>query len=331
MTGFHFRPTEPDEAGRVREFLASVFRTGLSAPSLDPALIHWKYYEPRPDWVGGRSFVLERNAAIVAHGCVWPMRLGHIEASQIIDWAGARSSPGAGLLLRREIEKMVPVSVAIGGSEDSRNVLPRAGYKTAAQFRRFARVLHPVRQMRQRKRGAFWRNAAKTFRNALWQIQAFPSLPAGWSFQPVQAFSPADLPPQSIRPAELLNYFLRCPGAEVRGYRLLREKEPAGFFLISEVAGQARIADLHTADGWDAGVAAAVQAARQSKSASELVANSSYAPFSRALTEAGFIARGEQPVYVLDKSSALADRPVHITSADYDDFFGIYADDPFVT
>ena len=118
----------------------------------------WKYYEPRPDWEGSRSYVLESGGAIISHGCVQPMKLetsvGVVPACQIIDWAADSAFPGMGLLLRRKVEGMVGVCIGVGGGEDSRNVMPRAGYKTLCQYQTFARPVRPLRQFGARPSGA---------------------------------------------------------------------------------------------------------------------------------------------------------------------------------
>lgn len=334
MPPFTFRATEASESLRIREFLAGVFGTGLDAPSLQPNLIRWKYYDPRPDWAGSRSYVLERGGDYVAHGCVWPMRLFGVGACQIIDWAGAPKAVGAGLLLRREIEKLVTVSVGIGGSEDSRKVMPRAGYKTVAEYRAFVRVLRPLRQFGRRTEPTLLLRAAKTARAWIWSLPRVPRTPVGWSVDAVTHFRAEDLAATAVRSAELLNYLMACPVVRMHGYVLRKNGQIAGELLLAEVDGQARIADLQLAAGeqedWAAAVGLSTRVAAEN-GASEVVAHSSFDPLSDALRAAGYRERGREPVFIKAPRGDIAVPPLHITPADYDDFFAVIPGQPFAT
>ncbi len=334
MPPFTIRPTEAGESLRVREFLAGIFGTGIDAPSLRLDLIRWKYYDARPDWAGSRSYVLERGGEYAAHGCVWPMRLFGVDACQIIDWAGAPKAAGAGLLLRREIEKRVTVSVGIGGSEDSRKVMPRAGYKTVAAFRTFVRVLRPFRQFGRRTERTLLLRAAKTARAWLWSLPLLPRTPAGWSIDAVTRFRDEDLDTGAVRSPELLNYLMACPVVRMHGYVLRKNGRIAGHLLLADVDSQARIADLQLTAGeredWAAAVGLATRLAAQN-GASEVVAHSSFEPFSDALRAAAYRERGSEPVFVKGAWGDGAMPPLHITPADYDDFFAISPGQPFAT
>jgi len=43
------------------------------APALDEALLQWKYWEPGTSRKGSRSFALEQDGNLVAHGSIWPI------------------------------------------------------------------------------------------------------------------------------------------------------------------------------------------------------------------------------------------------------------------
>jgi hypothetical protein len=321
-----FRATEPDEADRVREFLAGVFHMAITAPAFEPSLIHWKYYQPRPDWQGSRSYVLERNGEIVSHGCVWPMPFnttsGIVSACQIIDWAAAPAAPGAGMLLRREIEKMVAVSVAIGGSPDSRKVIPGSGYATVGSFRKFVRIVRPFRQFRRRPEPRLGRNLAKLARNALWSMAPIPNSVGQSLGLPASSFT------ATARSAELYRYLLDCPTGSLSAFVLKKAGSEADCFLLNQVDGQTRIADLQATD-WLEGVIAATRAAAAIPETCEIVANTSLDALAEALHQAGYRLRGEQPIFVLDRSKALGAAELHITPADYDDFFARFPGAPF--
>ena len=54
-------------------FLLATFRLTPEAPFVQPALLRWKYDEPRPDWSGPRSFIWKNGHAITAHACMCPV------------------------------------------------------------------------------------------------------------------------------------------------------------------------------------------------------------------------------------------------------------------
>jgi hypothetical protein len=322
-----------------------VFRTDFASANLDSRLLHWKFHAPRPDWAGSRSYVLERSGEFLSHGCVWPMPFvtegGDIPACQIIDWAASSKIPGSGLLLRRRVEGVIPITIGIGGSPDTQRVMPASGYKTLAQFGKFVRVIRPFRQHFQRSGQTMFRRIARTGRAVIWSLGELPAAPAGWSVTAVGRFEPRHFEgaPAGFgflatrRSAELLNYLLGCPGARMHGYLLHNDSGVSGHFLLSEVRGQTRLADLQLRSGsaidWSAAVALATRAAAALPDTCEVVAGASLDLFSNALTEAGFRPRGAQPVFVYDRRDQLADQRLHITSADYDDFFSWYAASQF--
>jgi hypothetical protein len=335
MSGLRFRATAPEEADRIREFLAGVFHLTTGAPAFEPRLIHWKYYQARPDWTGPRSYILERDGEIASHGCVWPMPFAtssrNLPACQIIDWAATPAVPGAGTLLRREIEKMVAVSVAIGGSPDSLKVIPRSGYSTVASFRKYVRIVRPFHQFTRRPDPQPFRRFAKLVRNALWSLTPAPALPAGWTVEPFSAQAlglPAPDYASTARSPELYRYLLDCPSGELSAFVLKKDGRETGYFLLNQVDGQTRIADLQTSD-WPAGVIAATRTAALNPATCEIVANASLDRFAHALAHSGYQLRGEQPVFLLDRSKSLPSGELHITPADFDDFFARFPDSPF--
>src|SRR5277367_1483928 len=186
------RATRPEEADRIRAFLARVFRAPQESPAWNPRMLSWKYYEPRPDWEGSRSYVLEAEGGYASHGCVWPVTFAsaskEIRAAQVIDWAADPAMPGAGVLLRRRVQDLAPVSLAIGGSDATRKVLPRAGYATRGMYRTFVRVVRPFRQFLQRHDGPLWKRPARTARNTAWSFASMPEEETVWRAEPVDRF-----------------------------------------------------------------------------------------------------------------------------------------------
>src|SRR5438045_1891812 len=107
----------------------------------------WKYWTPRRDWVGSRSFVARRGDVIAAHTAVWPVRIRAdgrvIAAVHLIDWAADPSCPGAGIWLLRQMRARSPAMLATGGSSTTRRILPTVGFERHAELHWYARPVRP--------------------------------------------------------------------------------------------------------------------------------------------------------------------------------------------
>ncbi len=146
-----FRPTSVDDLVPLSQFLGRVFAFGPSAPSLSPAVMAWKYWDQRDDWAGPRSYVLEKDGAIVAHAGVWPTTFGSgenaVRGIHMIDWASAKEAAGAGVALVQKLAALSDFMVGIGGTEMTRKVLPAFGFAEHTRVWRGARPLRPLRQI----------------------------------------------------------------------------------------------------------------------------------------------------------------------------------------
>jgi hypothetical protein len=93
-------PLSPERLTDLRRFLCDVFQLPPEAGFIDPPLLQWKYFAPHPYSSGPRSYVLDVDGVLGAHGCVTPVRYQVSEevvaAMQIIDWAAGHSCPAAG-------------------------------------------------------------------------------------------------------------------------------------------------------------------------------------------------------------------------------------------
>jgi len=226
-------PTTPADMPAVAAFLADVYQSGPDALFVQPAMLRWKYYEPHPAWAGSRSYVMKEAQRIVAHGCACPVTFlvpgGEVRGTTVNDWAAERVSPGAGVLLMRKIGALVEFLMAVGGSEQTRAILPRIGFSCCGEVASYARVLRPWRQFRAYPHKN-WKSPLRLVRNTLWSFSALTSPPRDWSARPVPQFDPEISPllasarARSFTPAkrtpELLNYMLRCPGAAFSGFLL---------------------------------------------------------------------------------------------------------------
>jgi hypothetical protein len=180
-----------------------------------------------------------------------------------------------------------------------------------------------------------WKRIAKSSRNAFWSLSPVPDPPLGWSAAPLNGVSNAARAGHAgtSRSRELYQYLLDCPSGRTSAFGLKKEGVDAGLFLLNEVDGQTRIADLQVASGaaedWRAAVIVATRSAATIPETYEIVASTSFARFAAALRDSGYRPCGEQPVFLLDRSNALVGMELHITPADYDDFFARFPDSPF--
>src|SRR5450432_4051367 len=100
-----FAATAADHEAEIWQFVSAIFGITEVPPNFSPGAMAWKYFDEHPWWPEGRSYTLRAPEGIAAHGCVSPVRFTSngktVESMQIIDWAGGRLIPAAGLLLFR--------------------------------------------------------------------------------------------------------------------------------------------------------------------------------------------------------------------------------------
>ncbi len=312
-----FEVLTPAHRGALVDFLTAAFHLPKTASFVEPRLLNWKYDEPRPDWPGSRSFAWMENGEITAHACLCPVtyREGdrEIKCSYLIDWAAGRKSPGAGVLLLRKLASSFQVLLAIGGSDDTQEILPKLGYRLAGEIAIFVRVVRPWRQFRTDPVPRGWKAPLRLARSLLWSRATAPTIPPNWTFAPLAEFGSSHASlfrgGSTERVPELMNYWLRCPAAAVSAFLLNGPDGVCGWFMLSRVAGSMRIADLriHSADPeqWRAAYALATQAALADEQACELIAAASTPLEQEALRRSGYRLHHTEPVFLLDPGSLL--------------------------
>jgi hypothetical protein len=335
--------TLPREQGALTQFLISVFHAKNDAPFVDPKLVWWKYFEPCADWNGGRSIVLKQEGEIVAHGGVFPVTFltenGEVNGIHLIDWAGSPSAPGAGVLLLRKLASRADTFLTVGGSIETRQILPRIGFKRRSDLQVYARVVRPWVQFRTRGFKG-WKAPLRFTRNVLWSLPPLPSIPKEWSAVHIRQFDESVLPVLTGRTTgeftpckripEMLNYMLRCPGATFSAYLLRKGHELRGYFILSYVGGQCRVADVllnsNVPADWRAAYAAATRIAAENPETCEVQAASSIQLVSDAILQNGFHLREHCPIFLWDAKGLLAEAPpLHINLLDGE---GSYLRDP---
>jgi len=324
------RPTTIDDLGALRQFLRRAFNASQDAPFLDPSVMAWKYWDRRDDWAGPRGYVLERDGVLVAHAGIYPLTLGAgaVRGVQMIDWASAGESPGAGLALLQKLDAMFDFVYSIGGSEMTCRILPAFGFVECARQWKGARPLRPFQQILKHQHRD-WKLAPRLIRNSLW---ALPKTPGGrlqqdWKSKEIgpgeiceadTSFSP--------RPPAFFEYLLRCPIIQVRLYGIQDKGGRAGHFAIGVLRGQARVAGVWLRhpdpDAWQAAFSLAQQAAAQLEGAWEIAAAGTEGPSERGAARSGLRIIGHTPVYLLNRKGKLSLPPdFQFQLSDDDGFF----------
>ena len=312
MARSSIRPMVLADTPAVGELMIEV---GLR-PNADPAQMHWKYFHPRTDWPGPRSFVMVRGNEILAHAGAIPgaclTATQRVRTIHVIDWAARSTATGAGVSLMKYIGQHTEALLAIGGSAQTLQLLPHLGYRCLGNATCYVRPLHPSRILTPSAH-PLSTLLPRFARSALWTAQA-PSVDTdGWDvcrvepaeLERLRSVFPSPSPDTALleRSEEMLRYALACPIASMELYALERAGRTRGYFLLSFALRQARLADwwMESDDpgDWRALVQCAVHQARRNVHAAELTAWGSNDWLSKRLHECGFHARDELPVQVL--------------------------------
>jgi hypothetical protein len=333
-----FLPTQPAEQADLLEFLVSCFGARPDAPIANPELMRWKYCEPRPDWSGPRSYVLKQEERIVAHGCAYPVTYllwdGEVTSMRILDWASGANAPGCGVLLLRKLAPLVNTLMAVGGSEQTLAIMPKVGFRHQGDLDLFARVVRPWRQFRSQP-SKNWKAPLKLMRNTVWSRTRL-SHPGNWSASRITRFDAGTFPvsvnrlPRPFTPTkrspEMLNYLLACPGAVLSAFLLLEGGTRRGYFVLSRVGGQTRIADMFVdtdmPTDWRAAFSVATDAAAQEAETCEVLAAGSTKLAIDAIRENGFRFRRRDPILIHDPKGLLAKAlPLNLNLLNGDEFY----------
>jgi hypothetical protein len=306
-----FRPSVPADAADIVDLLAAA---GLK-PNVEPEALAWKYWTEREDWAGARSFVATRGAQILAHAAAVPGSC--VTASQrvtvlhLIDWAARPNAAGVGVSLMKYVGRLADALVAVGGSEQTLQILPHIGFRPYGTAEGYVRVLRPLRHF-----GAFstasWKLPAKLVRRSLWSLSSSGVAPPGWNIGRISSDEIASLVealPRASggmgifeRSVGLFRYMLHCPIVPMELYALKNQNKVRGYFLLAFAPGQARIADCWVAtdepSAWYALMQYAALQARRHRDVAEIVAWSSDPVLSRALLTSGFHHRSQQPIFL---------------------------------
>jgi hypothetical protein len=312
-----FVSIQASEQEDLTQFLVKAFQADPALSSFRPDVVGWKYFVDHPEWKGARSLAVKQEGQIVAHGGVWPVRLltpeREIQGIHLIDWAANRTAAGAGVQLLRKVWGLADVLLAIGGSQDTRSLLPRLGYKQRGELRRYARVVRPWLQYRTTPKKN-WKTPIKFLRNSARALTGIPSIPKGWEASKVKSFTESieaaglgrsTSSTQPRRTAAGLNHLLGCPAARFSGFLVSHRQQLRGYFVLAQVGRQARVADIcldsDNRDSWQAICALATRsAAEDDPQTCEIVAACTVEMAGEAWLQAGFTHRRTDQIFCYD-------------------------------
>jgi hypothetical protein len=306
------RPSTPADAAAI----GALFMERRMPVDLDPRYLDWKYWQPRDDWAGPRSFVVTRGNELIAHAaivpgtCAWAGR--RIAILEMFDWA-AREGTGAGVILLKHIGRMTEAQLAIGGGAETLRILPYVGFRSAGVATGYARPLFPIRIL---DGGATWRLLPRLAR-ALWRRSAAAAPDSHWQARRLSLDEVSQITSVLPRPVHgvavtersvgLLRHVLTCPTIPMQLYAVERGSSVRGYFLLVSLAGQARIADCwmesDEPSDWRALILCAIEQAQHDPQAAEVVTLASDPLLAGVLRSCGFYARFQRPIQIRSASS----------------------------
>jgi hypothetical protein len=327
------RLSSPPERQAITDLLQEAIGTPNDSIAIEPRFQFWKYWGPHPLEPGYRSYVVNGQDSIAAHGCVWPISLrGTAETFKaifLIDWAARNNAQGAGLQLLSDCTENADAAFFIGGTAYTRKVIPAYGaylsrrtgatYGNAGHLFFLSRPLKPFSPVLSSS-GLDWKTPARAGRNLMRFYWPRTILPNGYSFSEVAASDIPDklwpLPtsdPVSARTPELLRHFQECPAFNNAKVFLLEQGGAAiAYFFLAERGNEVRLADYGPA-GMDSNRSkllgiAAQQAARKSFPAAEwIVTATSEASVRDGFCSSGFRQTGQEEIRVITTKASLRD------------------------
>jgi hypothetical protein len=336
------RPSTPVDGPAIAALL---LEEGLN-PNIEPAQLHWKYWQERPDWPGPRSYVLAQGTQIVGHAgivpstCAWGTE--RITVIHMIDWAARKTAVGAGVALLKHIGRLADVLMGVGGSEHTLRILPHLGFRTVANATEYLLGVYPLRHAT-RNLNPLWKWPPRLTRSLFW-TWGVEARSGNWDARRVTAdelstlttFLPRSRSGMAVfeRSPALFGYLLGCPIAPMKLYALEQAGRMRGYFLLAFAPGEARLADCWLDSDDPAAWRSLIYCAIRTVAASDcltLAALASEPGLSHRLLECGFQAQRALPVQCLPVAGAnLPGNGMHLQLVDYDGAY-LYHPEPRVT
>jgi hypothetical protein len=343
---FELVETTPADASTISAFLSKAFHLVPGAPLVSAPHMHWKYWAPRQDWTGSRSFLVRRGPAVAAHAAVWPVRIktdtGVVPTIHLIDWAADAAYPGVGIWLLRQMGGRARALLATGGSDATRRILPLVGFRRHSELHCFARPLRPLGQALTTSAKS-WRRPARLVRNLVWRWFPPMRLPVGWSASPLDPDdvaerlwpAPSGTTAVIARDAELYRYLRAATPVRHVLFGIRKSDELVGYFCLAFAGHVARIADLwmpsDTVDDWRCAFMTAAVTASCERAMYEVTAWAATPLAKEALQHAGFRCRDCTHVSMSGDARLLDGRMLHVQMLDCDASFICQDDGSYLT
>ena len=240
--------TDLAEAGR---FLKAVFGEVENYAPFQLEALRWKAFDAHPFVAPPRSFGVWHEKRLIGHGTVAPLRFltpaGEVTAHVVIDWAADPDTRGSGVAIYQKLSRLTAMQIGIGGSDDTRAMLPRMRmrvHQNIGVYERRERVVAHHLSSR-----LDWKTPARIARDWGRNLQR-PGLaePGELTARRVPAFckeagvpmpSPGDGVCSERTPA-FLDFALRCPAARMEGYVFEVQGKAAGYCVLSWVGTSCR-------------------------------------------------------------------------------------------
>jgi len=316
MTRIGFRTTNPADEPAIRSLLQEAHGVAPGHPMFEGRHLRWKYWEPRADWQGSRSYVLTRLDRIIAHAAIVPAVCDwgneRLKLLHVIDWAARPDARGAGNTLMRHLGALADAIVTSDGAAAAWRLLPFLGFaESRTVVTKYARPIRPLLYLTGTD-APRWRMAARCVRNTLWALRAPAGVPRLQRSRSVEtgeldgAPIPWPLPRHGSavleRSAAVMRYWLQCPAAPMELHVVESGAAAEGYFVLAYAPGQARLADCWVdgddPEAWEALVQLAVQQAARHRAVAEVAAICSEPLLAAALQRCGFRARSSRPLLV---------------------------------
>jgi hypothetical protein len=265
------------------------------------------------------------------------LNLSHqrVTCNCFVDWVGDRDTPGCGVLVKKKLMALADTGVVVGGTADTRAVVPRIGFRHVGEVVTFARVVRPWKQHVNRPKENPLKAVARLARNVAWSLPPGTAETVGWRIEPLERFETwAEVGDESgfaspYRTAEYLNYWLRLPVAKVMPFAILHDEKRRGYFLLVNIQGQTRLADIRVFSKdpaqWRVAYGFATREAEANPLTYEIVAIASTPLAISSLLANGYRRRGAEPLFLYDPKRKLDNTAIFLNLIDGD---GAYLYDP---
>jgi hypothetical protein len=269
---------------------------------------------------------MERDGRIIAHVGLWPVTVRNGTKRErgvhAMDWAADPHARGAGWALIKNLTRTFDFVYGIGGEDITRAILPKLGFRTVAEALTWARPIRPLRQMLKHP-SRDWRLPPRFARNLWWSQIPLRQLSSDWAAFAATAEGFAI--PAGERDESFFRYLQQCPVATCLTFNIANKGRVVGFFALSVVREQARVAGVWlespSPEIWRIAFHLAHNAALKHTNVSELVARCSTEASVIGAKQAGLRLLKRTPVVLFRNDGSEVLPPLQFQMCDSDDLF----------